>query len=65
MQVNYLHSHGLAHTELRLENVHVSPIDKHVKVSSLSFCLCLCKWLSSVVAIMLHGLLCTLNYILV
>ncbi|KAJ1284584.1 hypothetical protein BS78_03G215900 [Paspalum vaginatum] len=29
--VNYLHSHGLAHTELRLENVHVSPIDKHVK----------------------------------
>ncbi|GJM93691.1 hypothetical protein PR202_ga10273 [Eleusine coracana subsp. coracana] len=35
--VNYLHSHGLAHTELRLENVHVSPIDKHVKVSSLSF----------------------------
>ncbi|OEL28407.1 putative plastid-lipid-associated protein 14, chloroplastic [Dichanthelium oligosanthes] len=39
--VNYLHSHGLAHTELRLENVHVSPIDKHVKVSSLSFCLCL------------------------
>jgi serine/threonine protein kinase len=43
MQVNYLHSHGLAHTELRLENVHVSPIDKHVKVSSLSFCLCLCK----------------------
>ena len=32
-QVNYLHSHGLAHTELRLENVHISPIDKHVKVS--------------------------------
>uniref|UniRef100_A0A0E0C5I0 Protein kinase domain-containing protein n=1 Tax=Oryza meridionalis TaxID=40149 RepID=A0A0E0C5I0_9ORYZ len=30
--VNYLHSHGLAHTELRLENVHVSPIDKHVKM---------------------------------
>jgi len=32
-QVNYLHSHGLAHTELRLENVHISPVDKHVKVS--------------------------------
>lgn len=34
LQVNYLHSHGLAHTELRLENVHISPVDKHVKVSS-------------------------------
>lgn len=33
--VNYLHSHGLAHTELKLENVHVSPIDKHVKVGIL------------------------------
>uniref|UniRef100_A0A0D9V3P0 Protein kinase domain-containing protein n=1 Tax=Leersia perrieri TaxID=77586 RepID=A0A0D9V3P0_9ORYZ len=33
--VNYLHIHGLAHTELRLENVHVSPIDKHVKVGIL------------------------------
>lgn len=33
--VNYLHSHGLAHTELRLENVHVSPVDKHVKVGIL------------------------------
>lgn len=33
--VNYLHSHGLAHTELRIENVHVSPIDKHVKVGIL------------------------------
>ncbi|KAF8675844.1 hypothetical protein HU200_047335 [Digitaria exilis] len=33
--VNYLHTHGLAHTELRLENVHVSPIDKHVKVGIL------------------------------
>ncbi|CAO2165784.1 unnamed protein product [Urochloa humidicola] len=33
--VNYLHRHGLAHTELRLENVHVSPIDKHVKVGIL------------------------------
>lgn len=32
LQVNYLHSHGLAHTELRLENVHISPVDKHVKV---------------------------------
>ncbi|VAH62215.1 unnamed protein product [Triticum turgidum subsp. durum] len=34
-QVNYLHSHGMAHTELRLENVHVSPVDKHVKVGIL------------------------------
>ncbi|KAM7499763.1 hypothetical protein LguiA_024177 [Lonicera macranthoides] len=33
--VNYLHSHGLAHTELRLENVHISPIDRHVKVGIL------------------------------
>ncbi|KAJ6841014.1 putative plastid-lipid-associated protein 14, chloroplastic isoform X2 [Iris pallida] len=33
--VNYLHSHGLAHTQLRLENVHISPIDKHVKVGIL------------------------------
>ncbi|CAI9092541.1 OLC1v1027809C1 [Oldenlandia corymbosa var. corymbosa] len=33
--VNYLHSHGLAHTELRLENLHVSPVDKHVKVGIL------------------------------
>ncbi|CAM8993403.1 unnamed protein product [Rhodiola kirilowii] len=33
--VNYLHSHGLAHTELRLENVHVSPLDGHVKVGIL------------------------------
>ncbi|KAF2315486.1 hypothetical protein GH714_039922 [Hevea brasiliensis] len=29
--VNYLHSHGLAHTELRLENVHISPVDRHIK----------------------------------
>ncbi|KAE8769872.1 putative plastid-lipid-associated protein 14, chloroplastic [Hordeum vulgare] len=29
------HSHGMAHTELRLENVHVSPVDKHVKVGIL------------------------------
>ncbi|KAK7410708.1 hypothetical protein VNO78_01712 [Psophocarpus tetragonolobus] len=33
--VNYLHSHGLAHTELRLENVHISPIDRHIKVGLL------------------------------
>lgn len=33
--VNYLHSHGLAHTELRLENVHVSPVDRHIKVGIL------------------------------
>jgi len=32
--VNYLHSHGLAHTELRLENVHISPVDRHVKVNA-------------------------------
>lgn len=35
LQVNYLHSHGLAHTELRLENVHISPIDRHIKVSTV------------------------------
>jgi serine/threonine protein kinase len=46
MQVNYLHSHGMAHTELRLENVHVSPVDKHVKVSIIPF--------YSVLAIMLR-----------
>lgn len=34
--MNYLHSHGLAHTELRLENVHISPLDGHVKVSVTS-----------------------------
>ncbi|KAL9225394.1 hypothetical protein vseg_001326 [Gypsophila vaccaria] len=33
--VNYLHSHGLAHTELKLENVHVSPVDGHIKVGFL------------------------------
>ncbi|XP_057951618.1 probable plastid-lipid-associated protein 14, chloroplastic isoform X2 [Malania oleifera] len=33
--VNYLHSHGLAHTELRLENVHISPLDGHIKVGIL------------------------------
>ncbi|WOL03169.1 putative plastid-lipid-associated protein 14, chloroplastic [Canna indica] len=33
--VNYLHCHGLAHTELRLENVHISPVDKHVKIGIL------------------------------
>ncbi|OWM79635.1 hypothetical protein CDL15_Pgr023047 [Punica granatum] len=33
--VNYLHSHGLAHTELRLENLHVSPVDRHIKVGIL------------------------------
>lgn len=32
--MNYLHSHGLAHTELRLENVHISPVDRHIKVST-------------------------------
>ncbi|KAL6127564.1 hypothetical protein ACLB2K_070929 [Fragaria x ananassa] len=32
---NYLHSHGLAHTELRLENVHISPVDRHIKVGIL------------------------------
>ncbi|KAF4399101.1 hypothetical protein G4B88_023695 [Cannabis sativa] len=29
--VNYLHSHGLAHTELKLENVHICPVDRHIK----------------------------------
>ncbi|KAK9094122.1 hypothetical protein Scep_025591 [Stephania cephalantha] len=33
--VNYLHSHGLAHTELRLENLHISPLDRHIKVGIL------------------------------
>ncbi|XP_074319814.1 putative plastid-lipid-associated protein 14, chloroplastic isoform X2 [Silene latifolia] len=33
--VNYLHSHGLAHTELKLENVHVSPLDGRIKVGIL------------------------------
>ncbi|XP_058095941.1 probable plastid-lipid-associated protein 14, chloroplastic isoform X2 [Magnolia sinica] len=33
--VNYLHSLGLAHTELRLENVHISPVDRHIKVGIL------------------------------
>eukprot|EP00252_Welwitschia_mirabilis_P019298 TRINITY_DN4421_c0_g1_i5.p1 TRINITY_DN4421_c0_g1~~TRINITY_DN4421_c0_g1_i5.p1 ORF type:complete len:536 (+),score=51.27 TRINITY_DN4421_c0_g1_i5:294-1901(+) len=33
--VNYLHAHGLAHTELRLENVHISCADRHVKVGIL------------------------------
>ncbi|KAL9374748.1 hypothetical protein Peur_031627 [Populus x canadensis] len=33
--VNYLHSHGLAHTELRLENGHISPVDRHIKVGIL------------------------------
>ncbi|KAK4480497.1 hypothetical protein RD792_013572 [Penstemon davidsonii] len=33
--VNYLHSHGLAHTELRLENLHISPVDGHIKVGIL------------------------------
>ncbi|PKA65267.1 Serine/threonine-protein kinase STN7, chloroplastic [Apostasia shenzhenica] len=33
--VNYLHSHGFAHTELRLENVHICPVDRHIKVGIL------------------------------
>ncbi|KAI3929330.1 hypothetical protein MKX01_006566 [Papaver californicum] len=33
--VNYLHSHGLAHTELKLENVHIIPVDRHIKVGIL------------------------------
>ncbi|KAG0495105.1 hypothetical protein HPP92_006099 [Vanilla planifolia] len=33
--VNYLHSHGLAHTQLRLENVHLCPVDRHIKVGIL------------------------------
>lgn len=39
-QVNYLHSHGLAHTELRLENVHISPVDRHIKVSTILHAQC-------------------------
>lgn len=39
-QVNYLHSHGLAHTELRLENLHISPLDRHLKVSTLPILSC-------------------------
>ena len=39
IQVNYLHSHGLAHTELRLENVHISPVDRHIKVSIIFSCM--------------------------
>ena len=37
LKVNYLHSHGLSDTELRLENVHISPVDRHIKVNA-SFC---------------------------
>ncbi|KAH7288510.1 hypothetical protein KP509_31G029100 [Ceratopteris richardii] len=33
--VNYLHSHGFAHTELRLQNVHISEVDRHIKVGLL------------------------------
>ncbi|MCO5549305.1 hypothetical protein L7F22_002773 [Adiantum nelumboides] len=33
--VNYLHSHGFAHTELRLQNVHISKADRHIKVGLL------------------------------
>jgi serine/threonine protein kinase len=29
--LNYVHSRGLAHTELRLQNVHISAADRHVK----------------------------------
>ncbi|XP_020548737.1 probable plastid-lipid-associated protein 14, chloroplastic isoform X2 [Sesamum indicum] len=39
--VNYLHSHGLAHTELKLENLHISAVDRHIKVSSIT---CVIKW---------------------
>jgi serine/threonine protein kinase len=33
--LNYVHSRGLAHTELRLQNVHISAADRHVKVGIL------------------------------
>lgn len=33
--VNYLHSHGFAHTELRLQNVQISEADRHIKVGLL------------------------------
>jgi hypothetical protein len=32
--VNYLQSHGLSDIELRLENVHISPVDRHIKVNA-------------------------------
>ncbi|KAG6745594.1 hypothetical protein POTOM_050092 [Populus tomentosa] len=31
--VNYLQSHGLSDIELRLENVHISPVDRHIKIA--------------------------------
>ncbi|KAG6551385.1 hypothetical protein Mapa_007031 [Marchantia paleacea] len=33
--VNYLHSRGYAHTQLRLQNIQISEADKHVKVGLL------------------------------
>ncbi|PHT31984.1 hypothetical protein CQW23_28321 [Capsicum baccatum] len=30
-----MHNHGLVHTKLRLENLHISAVDKHIKVGIL------------------------------
>lgn len=40
-----MHSHGLAHTELRLENLHISAVDKHIKVSVIQFVYCSRDWI--------------------
>ena len=32
--MNYLQSHGLSDIELRLENVHISPVVRHIKVNA-------------------------------
>ena len=34
LKVNYLQSHGLSDIELRLENVHISPVVRHIKVNA-------------------------------
>ncbi|PHU00617.1 hypothetical protein BC332_30404 [Capsicum chinense] len=33
--MNHVHNHGLVHTKLRLENLHISAVDKHIKVGIL------------------------------
>ncbi|GBG85163.1 hypothetical protein CBR_g39728 [Chara braunii] len=35
ISINYLHNNGLAHTSLRLQDIHVSAADRHVKVGLL------------------------------
>ncbi|KAL2502952.1 putative plastid-lipid-associated protein 14 [Forsythia ovata] len=37
IRVNYLHNHGLPHTELRLENLHICPVDIHVVILGNAF----------------------------